>query len=221
MYPIEDIRSGTREHLNVIFSHWALWKTRKQKFAATWQNQQNGCAPSEDSDQPGHPPSLIRVFAVRMEKAWVLSYTLSAQRRLWSDWADAQTDLRLRLAYTHFVGFVMWWFKWTAMIRRSNSAPCFMTPNRKQSDTLCDGCKWASSRENLSSGFATRVDLNRPAQPQKLGFLAIHWAHSEDSDQTGWTPRLIWVFAERTVILLVLSWRGSNKHFNFAFKCSE
>ena len=23
------------------------------------------CAPSEDSDQPGHPPILIRVFAVR------------------------------------------------------------------------------------------------------------------------------------------------------------
>ena len=32
------------------------------------------CAPSEDSDQPGHPPSLIRVFAVRMKKAWVLTY---------------------------------------------------------------------------------------------------------------------------------------------------
>ena len=44
------------------------------------------CAPSEDSDQPGHPPSLIRVFAVRMkELAGVLSYPLSAQRRLWSD----------------------------------------------------------------------------------------------------------------------------------------
>ena len=40
------------------------------------------CVPSEDSDQPGHPPSLIRVFAVRMKKAWVLSYPLSAQRRL-------------------------------------------------------------------------------------------------------------------------------------------
>ena len=24
------------------------------------------CAPSEDSYQPGHPPSLIRVFAVRL-----------------------------------------------------------------------------------------------------------------------------------------------------------
>ena len=32
------------------------------------------CAPSEDSDQPGHSPRLIRVIAVRMKKAWVLSY---------------------------------------------------------------------------------------------------------------------------------------------------
>ena len=28
-------------------------------WAASWQNQQSECAPSEDSDQPGHPPSLI------------------------------------------------------------------------------------------------------------------------------------------------------------------
>ena len=37
------------------------------------------CAPSEDSDQPGHPPSLIRVFAVRMKKPWVPRYPVSAQ----------------------------------------------------------------------------------------------------------------------------------------------
>ena len=43
------------------------------------------CVPSEDSDQPGHPPSLIRASAVRMKKAWLPSYTLSARRRLWSD----------------------------------------------------------------------------------------------------------------------------------------
>ena len=70
-------------------------------------NQQNECAPSEDSDQPGHPFSLIRVFAARMKKPWVLSYPLSAQRRLCSDCADAQTDLSLRSAHSHFVGFVM------------------------------------------------------------------------------------------------------------------
>ena len=40
------------------------------------------CAPSEDLDQPGHLPSLIRVFTVRMKQAWVLSYTFSVQRRL-------------------------------------------------------------------------------------------------------------------------------------------
>ena len=64
------------------------------------------CAPSEDSEQPGHPPSLISIFAVRIKKAWVLSYPLSAQQRLWSDWADAQADLGLRWAHSHFVGFV-------------------------------------------------------------------------------------------------------------------
>ena len=64
------------------------------------------CAPSEDSDQPESPPSLIRVFAVRKKKACVLSYPLSAQRRLWSDWADAKADLSLHWAHSHFVGFV-------------------------------------------------------------------------------------------------------------------
>ena len=57
------------------------------------------CAPSEDSDQPGHPPSLIRVFAVRMKKDWDLSYPLSAQRmpRLIRGFAGRTC---------HFVGFV-------------------------------------------------------------------------------------------------------------------
>ena len=35
---------------------------------------------------------------------------------------------------------------------------------------------------------------------------------SEDSDQPGQMPRLIWVFVGRTVTLLVLSCRGSNVH---------
>ena len=47
------------------------------------------------------------VFTVSMKKAWVLSYPLSAQRRLWSDWADAQADLSLRWVHNHIVGFVM------------------------------------------------------------------------------------------------------------------
>ena len=38
-------------------------------------------------------------MAIRMKKAWVLSYPLSAQRRIWSGWADAQADLSLRWAH--------------------------------------------------------------------------------------------------------------------------
>ena len=40
-------------------------------------------APSEDSDQPGHPPSLIRVFAVRSMGSEVPSFLHSGQWRLW------------------------------------------------------------------------------------------------------------------------------------------
>ena len=47
---------------------------------------------------------------------------------------------------------------------------------------------WASAQSDQSSLSAWR----------KLGSLATHWAHSEDSDQTGRMPRLIWVFAGRT-----------------------
>ena len=47
---------------------------------------------------------------------------------------------------------------------------------------------WASAQSDQSSLSARR----------KLGSLATHWAHSEDSDQTGRMPRLIWVFAGRT-----------------------
>ena len=46
-------------------------------WAPTWQNQRNECARSRDSDQPGHLPSLIRVFAVRMKKLGSLATHLA------------------------------------------------------------------------------------------------------------------------------------------------
>ena len=67
------------------------------------------CAPSENSDQPGHMHSLIIVFAVRMKKAWALSYPLSTQLRLLSGWADAQADLCLRWAHMPFCWIVVRW----------------------------------------------------------------------------------------------------------------
>ena len=53
--------------------------TESMDFLETGHDKTNkmAFAPSKDSDQPGHPPSLIRVFAVHMKKACVLSYPLS------------------------------------------------------------------------------------------------------------------------------------------------
>ena len=45
-------------------------------------------APHDKTNKMAFAPSLIRVFAVHMKKAWILSYPLSAQRRLWSAWAS-------------------------------------------------------------------------------------------------------------------------------------
>ena len=87
------------------------------KWTATWQNQQNDKSPSEESDKPGHPPSLIRVFAVRLMHGSSLKFSLCEQRRLWSEWADAQADLSLRWAHTHFVGFVMSRLKYVLIVR--------------------------------------------------------------------------------------------------------
>ena len=54
---------------------------------------------------------------------------------------------------------------------------------------------------------------------RNLGSLATHWAHSKDSDQTWWMPKLICVFAGRTLILF-LSCRGSlvSHHYVHGFQ---
>ena len=78
--------------------------------------------------------------------------------------------------------------------------------------------KWVCAQRRLGSAWAsTRISLgicpvwseSSLSAWRKLGSLATHWAHSEDSDQTGWILRLIWVFTVCTVTLLVLSCCGS------------
>ena len=109
--------------INTLFTWAGSFEPRHDK------TNKMACLPSKDSDQPGNPPSLISVFAVRMTKAWVLSYPLSAPQRLWSDWADAQTDLNFCCARSHFVGFVMRRLIWgfdikTLMVVNSVSSQC-------------------------------------------------------------------------------------------------
>ena len=55
------------------------------------------CAPNADTNQPAHPRNLIRVFVIRMKKlhSW---FPKCAHRRIWSEWANAQADIRVLFA---------------------------------------------------------------------------------------------------------------------------
>ena len=71
--------------------------------------------------------------------------------------------------------------------------------------------KWhvRPARTQISLGICPVWSESSLSAWRKPGSLATHWAHSEDTDQTGQMPRLIWVFTECTVILLILSRGGS------------
>ena len=61
----------------------------RSAWASNQSDQSLRCALNVKLNQPGHPPSLMRVFAIHMTIAWTLRYPLSSHRRLLSDW-DAQ-----------------------------------------------------------------------------------------------------------------------------------
>ena len=50
----------------------------------------------------------------------------------------------------------------------------------KHSKEVNHGLIWVPSRENLSSGFATRYDSNRPAQPHRLATVLRFWIQQVD-----------------------------------------
>ena len=54
------------------------------------------------TDQPGHPPNLIRDLAVCSMDSWGSNVSSCRQQRLWSDCAGAQADLSLRWAHRSF-----------------------------------------------------------------------------------------------------------------------
>ena len=68
--------------------------------------------------------------------------------------------------------------------------------------------KWAIAHQNQQNGmWAQRTQISQGIRPvwsesllfkRKLRSLATHYTHSEDSEQTGWMPRLIRVFAGHT-----------------------
>ena len=75
-----------------------------------------------------------RPSPVRMKTAWVHSYSFSAQRRLWSDLADAKAHRSLRWAHMQFCWFVKHWLsyhirKHISRVERKTSVDGCFSPN--------------------------------------------------------------------------------------------
>ena len=81
---------------------------------------------------------------------------------------------------------------------------------------LCHICLWKEQTNKMTCAQQRQISLgispvwseSSPSAWRHLGSLATNWVHSEDSDQTGWMPRLIWVFAGHTdhFIGFVMRW---------------
>ena len=178
-------------------------------WAATWQNQQSECAPSKDLDQPGHPSSLSAWRKLgSLATHWAHS-ALSAQQRLWSDWADAQADLSLHWAHTHFVGFVM-----SRLILILHRRILWITISRTRKglqittqNSWIGKVKWAASCQNQQNVRPAKTQISLGIcpvwsvfnvgmkKPLVLGFLLS----TQRRLWSGWLmPQLVWVFVGRT-----------------------
>ena len=147
---------------------------------------------------------------------------LCAQRRLRSAWASAQSDQSLRCPHEESLGpSLPTERKAKTLIRLGGCSLLllwFINISRLyMSRLMTKQTKWhvRPAKTQISLGIRPVWSESSLSAWRKLGSFATHWAQSEDSDQTGRMPRLIWVFAGRTVTLLVLSCRGSYRVFFF------
>ena len=114
------------------------------------------CAPSEDSDQPGYPPSLIRVFTVRMRKPW-LKRTAKTLSRLGEcpDLSESSLDAH------NLVGFVVL----RLICGRRNLLLCWASTCMS---TVCSISNEPHHEKTCYMPYANNKGADQPAHPRSL-----------------------------------------------------
>ena len=90
------------------------------------------------------------------------------------------------------------------------TSPQYLTLQKHLSHLMTKPTKWHvhPAKTQISLGIRPVWSESSLSAWRKLGSLATHWAHSEDSDQTGQMPRLIGVFAGLTCHFVgFVTWR--------------
>ena len=63
--------------LNQVTFRWDTYELHRDK------TNKMACVPSEDSDQPGHPPGLIRVFTVHLTGSFLHADNEDSDQTVW------------------------------------------------------------------------------------------------------------------------------------------
>ena len=162
------------------------------------------CAPCKNSGQRTHP-CMIRGFAVSMKTPCVFVYPLNAQRMRRLVWVmGIGCFCKFYRALAKFC-FVCYWCVWSQPPYSISAVGCFNEPRHDKTNKM--SVRPAKTQISLSiRPVWSESSLNAQCVAKDPSILR---ADSEDSVQTGRMLRLIWVFAGRTAILLVLPCRGS------------
>ena len=157
-----------------------------------WQNQQNGCAPSEDTNQASafaeSDPSLR---CLQEKKLWSLAIHWAHSK----DWST-QANLSLPWVHTHFVGFVMSWLMCLKPGKKSNKFKSSLNISIVFTGTL-NLNEHDQSIKSINQSICLLHELWRPIQ----GWSLLHLTHQ--------TRGLACVYASSTNEILQNSVRGS------------
>ena len=159
-------------------------------------------ASSEGSGKTARMRRLAWTFAARMGDKYQIRLTQSISEKWAGHYKTAQIQISLHIYAV--------WPVFTACFNRPNEPPHDKT--NKMTSVPCEDSDQAGHAPSLIRVFIVRM---------KKHWILTHWAHCKESDQTGWMPRLIWVFLGTQIILLVLSWGGSNEVLHVAVKTDQ
>ena len=149
-----------------IFFLGLTWlQTPKTGWAISWQTNKMACAPSEDSDQPGHPPSWSETSGCPHEE--------SLGSQLPVDWLCWGLTSQSTIFQSCRDGAIASW----VINQYFRGVKCLAQGH----NTAAVGLEPRTSRSGVR--HSTTEPPRSPCYPLS----------SEDSDQTGQMPRLIWV----------------------------
>ena len=162
------------------------------------QRRRSACASAQSDQRPCFRclDSIIPLVSISEISSLYLA-SMSAQADLSLPWSQTpNTDFLVTRLKVYICGFRYW-----AVCSKVTWVYYELRHDKTNKMAVCP------AKTQISLGIRRVWTEFSLSAWRKLWSLATHWARSEDSDQTGRMPRLIWVFAGHTHFVgFVMSW---------------